>query len=54
MLVGGRWCALLGAGGVGAGRADGRTDGQSGECKLKTKTPHHDVGKTINNVGKEK
>ena len=31
------------AGGRARGRADGRTDGRR-ECKLKAKTPHHDVG----------
>ena len=50
-LVGGRWCALLvGAGAGRGGRAGGRAGGRGGgrrrrwEYKLKTKTPHHDVG----------
>ena len=60
-LVGVRWPAgggvhcLVRAGSGRAGgragarageRAGGRTNGRTGrECKLKTKTPHHDVGK---------
>ena len=43
------------AGGRGRAGAGGRTDGRGGlECKLKTKTPHHDVGSKNSNSNRNR